>query len=342
MNMLRNILYLGAALALVLAAATICAADVFTMPSGQKSLEFVTVGNPGNAADTTGLGAVGYTYQMGKYDVTAAQYVQFLNAVAATDPYGLYMGSMGVSSYCGIVQSGSSGSYTYSVDPSKANRPINYISFGAAARFCNWLTNNQPTGGEDLTTTEDGSYYLNGATDNTTLLGVTRKAGAIYVLPTQDEWYKAAYHKNDGVTDHYWLYPTQSDSPPVAEVPPGQTEPPGSANYKSIRPSTDRLTDVGAYLDSPGPYGTFDQGGLLYQWTDTMITTSYSGFAMFNSSFLSSSSAQLKSDYTVYPWSPTNQYNFNGFRVAVTPEPGTLCLLALGAGAILQRRKMRD
>ena len=42
----------------------------------------------------TGYGSVGYTYQMGKYDVTVGQYCQFLNAVAETDPYGLYNSDM--------------------------------------------------------------------------------------------------------------------------------------------------------------------------------------------------------------------------------------------------------
>src|SRR5260370_411334 len=73
-------------------------ADVFNMPSGQTSVQFVTVGDPGNAADTPvqtpydgtkAYGAVNYTYKMDKYDVTTAQYTQFLNAVAATDTYGL-------------------------------------------------------------------------------------------------------------------------------------------------------------------------------------------------------------------------------------------------------------
>ena len=71
---------------------SVAQADVFNMPAGQTSLQFVTVGDPGNAADTaTGCyGSVGYTYQMGKYDVTVGQYCQFLNAVAKTDTYGLY------------------------------------------------------------------------------------------------------------------------------------------------------------------------------------------------------------------------------------------------------------
>jgi hypothetical protein len=85
---------------------------------------------------------------------------------------------------------------------------------------------------------------------------------------------------------------------------------------------TTHLTDVGAYTTSPGPYGTFDQGGLLYQWTDSLMVPSfagYSGFAMFNSSFLSGSSTQLRSDTRVWPWSPANQFNFMGFRIAKVP-----------------------
>jgi len=68
-------------------------ADVFNMGGGDTNLQFIVVGNPGNVADpATGgtLGSVGYTYQMGTYDVTTAQYCQFLNAVAKTDTYGCY------------------------------------------------------------------------------------------------------------------------------------------------------------------------------------------------------------------------------------------------------------
>ena len=136
-------------------------ADILNLPSGQTNLDFVTVGNPGNTADPkTGLGAVGYTYQIGTYDVTAAQYVAFLNAVSAADTYGLYNSSMSDTAGCNIQQSGLSGSYTYSVAPQYANLPVNYITWGDAARFCNWLTNGQPTGSENLATTENGSYYL--------------------------------------------------------------------------------------------------------------------------------------------------------------------------------------
>ena len=152
---------------LTLLTASTARADVFNMPAGQTSLQFVTVGDPGNAADTTGYGAVGYTYQIGTYDVTLSQYTAFLNAVARTDTYGLYHSGMATAyPTIGITQSGSPGDYTYSVTGSygqATNCPIFDVSWGDAARFCNWLQNGQPTGAEGNGTTETGAYTLNGA-----------------------------------------------------------------------------------------------------------------------------------------------------------------------------------
>jgi formylglycine-generating enzyme required for sulfatase activity len=164
------------------------------------------VGNPGNAADTvvmndgtTGYGAVPYTYQIGKYDVTTAQYCQFLNAVATTsDPYGLYNSYMATDMpTVAITQSGTAGNYSYSVTGNYGqgvNCPIFDVTWGDAARFCNWLQNNQPTGAEGPGTTETGAYTLNGATTNAALMAITRNAGAVDFIPSENEWYKAAYY----------------------------------------------------------------------------------------------------------------------------------------------------
>ena len=114
-------------------------ADVLHMPGGQASLQFVAVGDAGNAADSNTLGPIGavaYPYRLAVYDVTAAQYCQFLNAVAAADPYGLYNPEMDPTwlfAPCGIRRSGSPGSYTYAVAPGQENWPVNYTSWGDAA-----------------------------------------------------------------------------------------------------------------------------------------------------------------------------------------------------------------
>ena len=111
-------------------------ADVFNMPSGQTSLTMVPVGNAGNAADplvmlndrTSCHGSVGYNYNIGQFEVTIGQYTQFLNAVGATDTYGLYNTSMATNANgAGIAQSGSPGSYSYSPIGSP-NRPISLVN----------------------------------------------------------------------------------------------------------------------------------------------------------------------------------------------------------------------
>ncbi|MBN1763620.1 MAG: SUMF1/EgtB/PvdO family nonheme iron enzyme, partial [Sedimentisphaerales bacterium] len=103
-------------------------------------IETVTVGYTCNLPDSTGYGAMDYKYDIGIYEVTAGQYTEFLNAVAATDTYGLYNPAMWTDEDgCKIQRSGSSGSYSYSVAAEWANRPVNFVCWGDAARFANWL-----------------------------------------------------------------------------------------------------------------------------------------------------------------------------------------------------------
>ena len=116
---------------------------------------WVTVGNPGNAADkrydSTGYGAVNHVYKIGKFEVTAGQYTEFLNAVAKADTYGLYDTAMGDPNGwagCGIQRTVIQGTCIYSVGPDWTNRPVNSISFYNACRFANWLHNGQPTGAQ--------------------------------------------------------------------------------------------------------------------------------------------------------------------------------------------------
>jgi formylglycine-generating enzyme required for sulfatase activity len=243
------------------------------------TIELVPVGNPGNSPDNTGYGAVGYEYYIGKYEVTAGQYTEFLNAVAADDTYGLYNPSMWSSAYgCKIQQSGSSGSFSYSLATDRKDRPVNFVSWGDAARFANWLHNGQPTGAQGASTTEDGAYSLNGATSESALMAITRRSDATWFIPTENEWYKAAYHKNDGVTGNYFDYATGSDGLPSNVLT--DPDPGNNANYRDFGYTIGSpywVTIGGAFENSASPYGTFDQTGNVAEWNETAATASSRG-----------------------------------------------------------------
>ncbi len=186
------------------------------------NIETVPVGNPGNAPDTRyatpGYGSVGYIYNIGKYEVTAGQYCEFLNKVAAMDTYGLYNPDMANTQVgSGISRSGSSGSYLYSVDAAFVNRPVNNVSYWDACRFTNWLHNGQPAGGQGPGTTERGTYTLDGynGDDGRT---IQRNPGSKWAVTSEDEWYKAAYYKGGSTNAGYWDYPTSSDIAPGRDL----------------------------------------------------------------------------------------------------------------------------
>ena len=298
------------------------------------NIDLVTVGNPGNAGELSGAaaggwgenrvcGAVTYDYRIGKYEVTAGQYTELLNAVAATDTYGLYNANMWSETYgCNIKQNGSSGNYAYSVAPDWANRPVNFVSWGDAARFANWLHNGQPTGPQNASTTEDGSYYLNGTTTDEQLMAVTRKANATWVIPSEDEWYKAAYYKSNG--RYYFEYPTSSDSLP-SNVLGNPTDPGNNATYWTSKGGTIGgpywRTEVGVHENSDSPYGTFDQGGNVFEWDEAAIgsTRGLRGgcYKYYNVPY--GDGAYMRASNRIYAFPPSGESVYNGFRVAEIP-----------------------
>ncbi|MGD0653142.1 MAG: SUMF1/EgtB/PvdO family nonheme iron enzyme [Thermoguttaceae bacterium] len=290
---------------------------------------WATVGNPGNNPDTRynniSVGAVSYSYKIGKFEVTAGQYTAFLNAMAKTDTYGLYNAHMWSNGECKIQQSGSSGSYTYSVASDYANRPVSYVSWGDAARFCNWLSNGKPSGAQVASTTEDGSYYLNGATSNSDLMTVIRKANATFVIPTEDEWYKAAYYKGGGTNAGYWDYPTGTNSVPSNLLT--SPDPGNNANFYFYQSGYTigypyGRTEVGAFTNSASPYGTFDQSGNVSEWDETKVSGER---GLRGGSFDCVSTFLAASDR--YYYSPQSEIGDMGFRVAYVPEPGSIVML---------------
>ena len=252
------------------------------------------------------------------HEVTVRQYISFLNAVAATDAHGLF----DVES--DVVRSGSPGSYVYSALPAREDMPMNFVTLYDAMRFVNWLENGQPDGVQNASTTEDGSYTITPA--GIAANSIALNPGADYMLPSEDEWYKAAYYHAGTAT--YRAYPAGSPSPTGCALP-GAT--PNTANCANAVGDT---ADVGSYTASPSPYGTFDQGGNVWEWTDEITGLDRrirgGGFASAVSELAAASSGMDADPLAADP--------DLGFRV---PEPSRLWQLAAGIGALIALARRR-
>jgi formylglycine-generating enzyme required for sulfatase activity len=360
------VLTVGAVLTVLLAGNPCGAQEHAVWPANWNSWSdpvlWANVDNRGNIGEISGAaggqgagpqafcGAVDYRYRISKFEVTAGQYAAFLNAVAKTDAYGLYNSSMDTAveasaGGCNIKRDGSPGNYSYSVAEDWANRPVNWVSWGDAARFCNWLTKGKPEGEQNASTTEDGSYLLNGATTAEALQAVVRKSpqdGGQYYIPTEDEWYKAAYHANDEATGNYFDYPTGSNSAPsnVLVDPDGGN----SANFLGSEYTIDApyyRSEAGEFENSRSPYGTFDQGGNVREWNEAVILTDNRG--MRAGSF-DSNADSLRADHRDIYGLPTAEDRLTGFRIVEVPEPASMAIMVVGGIAVLMRRRrgLRD
>jgi formylglycine-generating enzyme required for sulfatase activity len=298
-----------------------CAVDASAV-----TIAWSPVGNPGNVADPatrSAYGEVGYSYNIGTYDVTNSQYVEFLNAKDPTgaNQLGLYNSNMSnttIGFYGGInFNAGNANSNKYSVILGDTNHPVNNVTWYDAIRFANWLHNGQGSGD-----TETGAYTLLGGTPTPSNgNSITRNAGATIFLPSENEWYKAAYY--NPAVNSYFQYPTSSNTAPTATGPTGANN---SANYSL---AVENLTNGGAYTGTTSPYGAYDMGGNVMQWNEAFIAGerglrggSWSG----NSYDLSSLGRES--------YNPALGNNGGiGFRlasIATVPEPSSVTLAALG------------
>lgn len=295
--------------------------ETFGSGANQFTMEFVTIGNPNNAADTTGspnpAGSVAYTYNIGKYEVSR----DMINKANTAGSLGITMQDM--TSYGG----------------NGLLRPATGITWNEAARYVNWL--NTSTGGTAAYKFSGSTFQLWSAGDaGYNESNMFRNSLAKYWLPSSNEWYKAAYGNPNGTWNNY---PTGSDSVPTA-VASGTAA--NTAVYRQS-PSVAALTGPADITSAGGlsPYGTMGQGGNAWEWNETAYDGSNNSPGeirdMRGGSWFESVGGYYQAASTQLGGTPTYEGDpHQGFRVVSVPEPSTGLLVVLGlSGLLLRRRK---
>jgi formylglycine-generating enzyme required for sulfatase activity len=295
-------------------------ADTFGSGANQFVIEFVPIGNPGNAADTASdpfppapnpAGSVEYAYRMGKYEISKAM----------------------------IDKATASGMTNVTTVPWTAAQPAADVSWYEAAAFVNWLnTSEGHQTAYDLTWTGSAwSMALWSSADAWQKGGENRfrHKDAHYFLPSADEWYKAAYYDpNAGV---YYNYPTGSDSVPDGIDFAGDTTFDAVFDDGGFNPQPNDITDVGVL----SPYGTAGQGGNVLEWEETefdLVNDSSSSSRGLRGGNWGGISGDLRATLR-HGSDPSYESSFRGFRVASIPEPTTYALALAALCLVLGRRR---
>jgi formylglycine-generating enzyme required for sulfatase activity len=263
----------------VLLVFVVAQADTISHNGTSVDVDFVTIGSAGNAEDSTGYGKVNYNYRLGQYEVTASQWTTVATAARISEA-GAWSG----------------------------NQPVASASWYEAAQFCNWLTS-----GNKYT----GAYQFNGSG---TLTNVNRSAamdfyGMVYVLPTENEWYKAAYYTGSG----YSLYANGTNTAPAKEV---------DANYGGTNGtySTPWAVGTGAIEQN----GTYDMMGNVWEIIESPLDETWT--TMGEARLVKGGSYGSTGDRLVpterYLFNPSDETDYIGLRVVAIPEPATIPLLA--------------
>ena len=287
-------------------------ADTFGTSGNEFTIDFVNIGNAGNAADTTSFGAVPYEYRVGTYEITQDA----------------------------ITKATASGMSNVTARPWTGNQPAANITWYEAAAFVNFLnTNSGKTAAYDLTFSSGSWSMALWSSEQAWTAGGTnlyRNKDAFYFLPSENEWYKAAYYKGGGTNAGYWLYPTASSSVPMA-VASGTDA--GSAVYNNIAAAPALVASAGGL----SPYSTMGQGGNIFEWNESAFDGSNSSSSenrAIRGGSWGSSENNLRSSGRVND-DPAFEFFFIGFRVASGPEPSTAVLVLMAGGAWLLRKRLR-
>ncbi|MGA0092919.1 MAG: SUMF1/EgtB/PvdO family nonheme iron enzyme [Chthoniobacterales bacterium] len=286
-------------------------ADTFGSGTNTFDINFVNIGNTSNAADTTGYGAVPYEYRVGTYEITQDAITKATASGMANVTAGAWSGS----------------------------QPAANISWYEAAAFVNWLnTSTGKTAAYDLSW--DGSewsmtLWSSGDAWQAGGENLYRNKDAYYFLPSENEWYKAAYYNPGG--SNYFLYPTASSSIPT-EVASGTSA--GTAVYAQPLEQGPAEVDIAGGLST---YGTMGQGGNVWEWNESAFdgtnSSSSESRARRGGNWGSGDDVLRSSERNNRD--PANEGDFLGFRVASVPEPSTAVLVLMAGGAWLLRKRWR-
>ena len=304
--------------------------------------DMVEVGNPGNAAYTgnplfpgpVGVGAVNHYYLIGRTEVTNTEYAAFLNAVGQQNANGVYNANMGISStgtFGGIVQSGTSGAFTYTVASGFENKPVNWVTWFSAARYVNWLENGQPVDATGAAV-NTGAYNLGTATSGDI---ATRTPGSTWYLPSASEWFKAAFYNPDTAT--YSTYGTGLNT--ITTGTGG-----AAADGVVYQVPSSGPQPVGSFPNADSYYGIYDASGNVREWTGkinpTAGGTNLQEAYIANGSYTGATDFSVSIDNGIYALGSNSSAGL-GFRVAAVPEPSAMVLAAAGLAGVAGWKRLR-
>ena len=310
-------------------------------PAPDYGFEWRTIGAPGNAPALPSQfpflaepnGQVNYEFRLTRTEVTNTQWLEFVDVYSRLHPEPIVINDIAFSGPHNYYTTNNPDNFGWFTEPGGENDPVR-MSWFYAARFCNWLHNGKVN---QAWAFESGAYTMSGyqqLPDGSWTGQWTRSPGAIFWIPSVDEWCKGMYYdpnKNGPGQAGYWLYPNSSDTVPIGG-PPGMPGVQTSAgDWSAPWPG---FVPVGSYPQSQSPWGLLDGSGGVseyiesphYRWAAHGSGVRDRFYHLYD---------RLDNLSAVAPWAPNG-----GLRIAsVVPTPGSVSISVLGTLLLTYRRR---